>query len=156
MPLTPDSPNEFILNDQVSKVLWAVQASARTILLHPDIEAQHVLVIGRIMQAIDRLPKITLEEPIAIGLEIRNQGTGGVHGGLILRISAVPDQFEISQTVYEYDPAIGDDHNSTFLCQCDSTGFSQADTEIFAIPGEFEQMLLEGPVILVESEYDEP
>lgn len=152
--LMPDVPNEFILNEQVSEVLWAVQASARTILLQPDIEAQHVLVIGRIMQAIDRLPKITLEEPIAIGLEIRNQRAGGVHGGLILRISAAPDQFEITQSLYEHDPGIGDDHNTTILCRCERTGFSQAETEILIIPGEFEQMLMEEPVIYMEAEYD--
>lgn len=150
MPPTPESPNEFVLNEQVSEVLWAVHAAARAILAHPDLEAQHVLVIGRIMQAIERLPQITLEEPIAIGLDTRNRGTNGVHGGWLLRILAAPDQFEISQTLYEHDPAIGTDHNSTVLCHCESTGFSQSETEILVIPYEFEQMIEQDSLLFIE------
>lgn len=110
------------------------------------------MAIGAILRAMELLPRITMQEPITIGLKIENSDNDGAPSGVYLQITADPNRFEISRTWMEYDPAIGGDHSAAILCECESSGFSASQTDLLLLPHEFERMLEEEPTIFLETQ----
>ena len=141
--------DQFQIEDSSAQIAWAVEACARIILGHPEVSAAQIEVIGKLIRFIENLPNVVLENPVSIGLRLERHGIG-LRGGNFIQLNVAHKAMGIVSGWWEYDPEIDGDHQTTVLCECEASGFSEVAEDLQLLPQEFEGMIEEGAEIFLE------
>ncbi len=144
--------DRFELIEDDFQAIHVAQNVARLLLRHPSITPQQIIILGRALEALQRLPDVTPGIWIEYGARYR-QGDAKFEEMkyCLFRISA--DEFEISRGGSTYDSSVGSDSFSRPGWLIGVDGYYERDcSDLYNLEGSVAEYVNLGGKIIIEDE----